>query len=124
MLLDRSIVGRSRWWLLKFSSAPSASNKCYQKCGPSGKMERNCSVLANSRWEMLLKVIGQPLGNDKRLLDSLWAILRGYWKVAEKCPNSSHQPIGDKAALLSGYWLKRGNFHPFSLKCLVSVYIY
>jgi hypothetical protein len=57
-------------------------------------------------------------------LDSFFAILRGYLKAAGKCPNSSHQPIGDKAELPRGYWLKRGKFHPFSLKYLISVYIY
>ena len=83
------------------------------------KIDRNCSVLSNSRWEMLLKAIGQPLGtakkgigkplgNAQRLLDSFWAILRGYWKAAGKCPNFRHQPIGDKVEFPSGYWIKQG----------------
>jgi hypothetical protein len=84
-------------------------------------MEGNCSVLVNSHWEMLLKVIVQPLGTVKRVLDShlevlldcLLAILRGYWKAAGKCPNSRRQPIGDKTELPSGYWLKRGISIPF-----------
>jgi hypothetical protein len=42
-------------------------------------MNRNCSVLANSRWEMLLKVIGQPLGTAKRLFKSHWEMPKGYW---------------------------------------------
>jgi hypothetical protein len=57
-------------------------------------------------------------------MDCLWAILKGYWKAAGKCPNARRQPMGDKAELLSGYWLKHGNFHPFSLKQSVSVHIY
>jgi hypothetical protein len=41
-------------------------------------MDRNCSVLANSRWEMLLKVIGQPLGTAKMVLESRWEMPKGY----------------------------------------------
>jgi hypothetical protein len=52
-------------------------------------------VFANSRWEMLLKTIGQLLGtakreasgNSQRLLDSSRAILKGHWKAAGKCPD-------------------------------------
>jgi hypothetical protein len=64
-------------------------------------MEGICHILANSCWEMLLKTIGQPLGtatvkqyrkallgSDRRLLDSLWAILKGYWKAIRKYPNT------------------------------------
>jgi hypothetical protein len=29
--------------------------------------------------------IGTLLGNAQRLLESLWAILIGYWKAAGKC---------------------------------------
>jgi hypothetical protein len=42
-------------------------------------MDRNCSVLANSPWEMLLKVIGQLLGTAKRVLESRWEMPKGYW---------------------------------------------
>jgi hypothetical protein len=34
-----------------------------------------------------LKVLGEPLGNARRLLDSPRAIFTGYWTVAHKCPN-------------------------------------
>jgi hypothetical protein len=44
--------------------------------------------------------------------------------AAGKCPNYRHQPIGDEAELLSGYWLKHGNIYPFSLKQSVSVHIF
>jgi hypothetical protein len=67
MLLDRSILGEEPLVVYKFSYAPSIFNKCSQKRGPSGKMERKFSVLANSCWEMLLKVIGQPLSTAKRV---------------------------------------------------------
>jgi hypothetical protein len=40
-------------------------------------MKRHFSVLANSRWEMLLKVIGQPLGTAKRVLESRWEMPKG-----------------------------------------------
>jgi hypothetical protein len=46
-------------------------------------------------------------------LDSLWAILRGYWKATGKCPNSSRQPVGDKAESPSSYWLKTWQFPSF-----------
>jgi hypothetical protein len=65
-----------------------------------------------------------PLGNAQRLLGSLWEILKGYRKAAGKCPNTRNQPIGEQAAFPSGYWQKRGNFHPFSLKDRISVHIY
>jgi hypothetical protein len=58
------------------------------------------------------------------LLKSLWAFFTGYRKAAGKCPNTSCQPIGEEAELPTGYWQKRGNFHPCSLKRCVSVYIY
>jgi hypothetical protein len=51
-------------------------------------------------------------------LESFFAILRGYLKAAGKCPNSSRQPIGDKAELHSGIWLKRGNFSGVPHFCL------
>jgi hypothetical protein len=59
---------------------------------------------------------------------------KDYWIASEQFLNGvgkplanvqkNHKPIGEKAELLSGYWQKRGNFHPFSLKCHISVYIY
>jgi hypothetical protein len=47
-------------------------------------MDRNYSVLANSRWEMFLKVIGQPLGTAKRVLESRWEMPKGYWIASEQ----------------------------------------
>jgi hypothetical protein len=41
-------------------------------------MDRYCSVLA-SLWEILLKVIGQPLGTAKRVMESRWEMPKGYW---------------------------------------------
>jgi hypothetical protein len=35
-------------------------------------MDINCLVLANSRLEMLLKVIEHPLGTAKKVLESCW----------------------------------------------------
>jgi hypothetical protein len=34
--------------------------------------------------------------NAQRLLESLWAILKGYRKVAGKSPNTTHQLIGEE----------------------------
>jgi hypothetical protein len=42
-------------------------------------MDRNCSVLAKSRWEMLLNVIGQSLGTAKRVLEIRWEMPKGCW---------------------------------------------
>jgi hypothetical protein len=63
------------------------------------------------------------LGNAQRLLASLWEILKRYRKAAGKCPNTRHQPIGEEEEFPRGYWKKRGNFYPFSLKGRISVYI-
>jgi hypothetical protein len=70
------------------------------------------------------KGIGKPLGKSQRLLGSFWEILKGYRKAARKCPNTCNQPIGEEAEFPSGYWQKRGNFHPFSLKGRISAHIY
>jgi hypothetical protein len=48
-------------------------------------MDRNCSVLANSRWEMLLKVRA-----------SGWALLKGYRKAYWEMPED--------------YWIASGQF--------------
>jgi hypothetical protein len=42
--------------------------------------------LLDIRWLGTAKRIplGKLLGNGQRLLDSLWAILKGYWKAARK----------------------------------------
>jgi hypothetical protein len=34
---------------------------------PFRKRDGNCHVLADSRWEMLLKAVEQPLGTAKRV---------------------------------------------------------
>ncbi len=75
-------------------SAPSTFNKCQQKRGPSGKMDRNCSVLANSSWEMLLKVIGQPLGTAKKVLESRWEMPKGYWIASGQFLEGIGKPLG------------------------------
>jgi hypothetical protein len=64
MLLDRSVPVPEEEPLVasKFSNAPSISNKRLQRPCPSEKRDGNYHVLANSCWELLLKVVGQPLG--------------------------------------------------------------
>ncbi len=63
---------------LKILTAPLTFNKCEQKCGPSGKRDGNCNVLADSRWEILLKAVELPLGTAKRIKESLWEMPKGY----------------------------------------------
>jgi hypothetical protein len=46
-------------------------------------------------------------------MESLWAILKECRPAAGKCVNTSHQLIGEQAALPSGFWQKRDNFHSF-----------
>jgi hypothetical protein len=77
----------------------------------------------DSHWA-LLKGCRKAAGKSPKTTGSHLAILKVYWKAAGKCPYSCCQPIGDEAELFSGYWLKHGNFHLFSLKQRVSVYIY
>jgi hypothetical protein len=57
-------------------------------------------------------------------LSSLWEIPKGYRKTAGKCPNTCNQPIGEEGEFPSAIGKKRGDFHPFSLKGRVSVFIY
>jgi hypothetical protein len=63
MLFNRSVPGGELLVVFKFSIPPLPFNKTQ----PSGKMDRNCEVFANGCSEMLLKVIGQPLGTAKRV---------------------------------------------------------
>jgi hypothetical protein len=77
----------------------------------------------NSRWAQL-KGYRKPLGNAQRLLGSLWEILKGCRKAAGKCPTTFNQPTGEEGEFPSGYWQKCGNFHPFSLKGCISVFIF
>jgi hypothetical protein len=51
---------------------------------PFRENEKNCHVLADSRWEMLLKDVEQLLG-----------LLKGYRKVAGKCPKPIGKPLGN-----------------------------
>jgi hypothetical protein len=57
-------------------------------------------------------------------LESLWEILKGYRKAAGKYTIYGYHPIGEDIELPSGYWQKRGNFHPFSMKQCVCFHIY
>jgi hypothetical protein len=58
-------------------------------------MDRNCSVLANSHWEMSLKVIGQPLGTAKRVLESHWEMPKGYCIVFGQFFEGIGKPLGN-----------------------------
>jgi hypothetical protein len=63
MVFNRSVLGEEPLMVLTFSNAPSN----FKKCSPSEKRDGNCQVLADSRWEMLLKAVEQPLGTAKRV---------------------------------------------------------
>jgi hypothetical protein len=76
-------------------------------------MNRNCHVFANSCWEILPPLLladNGYLGISQQLSDTLLAVLSG-------CPTALR-------VFPSEYQLKRGNFHPFSLKGHVSVIVY
>jgi hypothetical protein len=62
-------------------------------------MDRNCSVLANSCWEMLLKVIGQLLGTAKRVLESHWEMPKGYWITSGQFLEGIGKPLGNTQIL-------------------------
>ncbi len=81
MLLDRSSQERSCWWFLHFQMLLRLSINI-NKRGPSEERDGNCNFLADSRWEMLLKTVGQPLGTAQRVWESCWEMLKGYWKVS------------------------------------------
>jgi hypothetical protein len=59
-------------------------------------MDRYCSVLAKSCSEMLLKVIGQPLGSTaKRVLKSQWEMPKGYWITSGQFLEGIGKPLGN-----------------------------
>jgi hypothetical protein len=43
-----------------------------------------------------------PLGNAHRLLDSLWAVLKGYWKTIVKCPYKTDTVVAGQMFLSAG----------------------
>jgi hypothetical protein len=65
--LDSSVVEEEPLVVFKIFNSSFDFKKCSKKHGPSWKRDGNCHVLADSRWEILLKVVGQPLGNAKRV---------------------------------------------------------
>jgi hypothetical protein len=38
-----------------------------KKHGPSEERDGNCHILADTRWDILLKAVEQPLGTAKRV---------------------------------------------------------
>ncbi len=80
---------------LKFSNAPSKVKKCQQKRGPSEKRDGNCQVLADSRWEILLKAVEQPLGTAKRVYESRWEMPKGYWAASGKFLKGEGKTLGN-----------------------------
>jgi hypothetical protein len=58
-------------------------------------MEKNCQFLANSRGEMLLKAVEQPLGTAKRVLESRREMPKGYWAASGKFLKGIGKPLGN-----------------------------
>jgi hypothetical protein len=56
---------------------------------------RNCSVLANSCWEMVLKAIGQPLGTVNSEQESRWEMPKGYWIASGQFLEGTGTPLGN-----------------------------
>jgi hypothetical protein len=67
VLLDGSVLEEEPLVLFRIFKCSFDLKKSQQKRGPSEKRAGNCHVLANSSWEMLLKVVGLPLGNAQRV---------------------------------------------------------
>jgi hypothetical protein len=59
------------------------------------KRDRNCHVLADSRWEILLKAVEQPLGTAKRVLEIRWEMPKGYWPAYGKFLKGIGKPLGN-----------------------------
>jgi hypothetical protein len=55
----------------------------------------NCHGLAESRWEMLLQAVGQPLGTGKRVKERRWEMPKGYWKASGQFLKGIGKPLGN-----------------------------
>jgi hypothetical protein len=64
--LDRFVLGEELLVVCKIFKYIFDFNKCEEKCRPSKNRDGNRHVSADSRWEMLLKAVGQPLGTANR----------------------------------------------------------
>jgi hypothetical protein len=67
MLLDRSVLEEEPLVVFKIFKCSFDFLKMLTEMQPFRKKAGNCHVLADSRWEMLLKVVGQPQGNTQRM---------------------------------------------------------
>jgi hypothetical protein len=63
-------------------------------------MDGNCHILADSRWEMLLKAAGQPLSTSERVLESRWEMPKSYWKTSGQFLKGIGKPLGNAQRLL------------------------
>jgi hypothetical protein len=73
---DKKIIRRGTAGLKKnFSMHLQFFYKHELQCSASVEMDRNGHDFVESRWEMLLKAFGLPLGTPKMI-----------WKAAGKCP--------------------------------------
>jgi hypothetical protein len=79
MLLNMFVSGKERSGYLNSSAPPLIISRIINGLLHE-KWTQNCSVFAHSRWEVLLKAIGQPLGTAKKVVqESHWEMPIGYW---------------------------------------------
>ncbi len=76
---------------------------------PLGCALKGCWIAA----EYYYQGIEKPLGNAQRLLESLWAILKGYWKAAGKCPNICRLLANRRAGRIAQWLLAKMQQYPF-----------
>jgi hypothetical protein len=73
-MVGRAKIGKESLSILNIFHSSFDLKKYEQKCGPSEKMDGNCHVFANSRWEILppLLLAGWSyLGISQRLSNTL-----------------------------------------------------
>jgi hypothetical protein len=59
------------------------------------KRDRICLILADSRWQMLFKAVGQPLSTAKRVYASHWKMPKGNWKASGQFLKDIRKPLGN-----------------------------
>jgi hypothetical protein len=57
------------------------------------KIYRNAQFFSETRWEMQLVIVGDPIGNAKCVLKTIWEMPREFIRVFKpypgKCPNNT-----------------------------------
>jgi hypothetical protein len=120
--LERAKIGKEPLSILNIFHSSFDFKKCGQKGDPSEKMDRNCHVFANSRWEILPPLLfagWRYLGISQRLSYTLEEFPRGCPIAFGHFPAAFLYPFSSAQRLLTAF--KR---HPFSLKGRVSYIIF